>query len=73
MSCRLRREPIEQVCRQVADRLPVLVGITDTAFMEFLRRTARRQPRRNVALLAAAVRVMEAGQAFDGVTAHGAH
>ncbi len=31
---RLRRELVERVCRQVKDRVPVLVGITDTAFVE---------------------------------------
>lgn len=31
---RLRREVVERVCRQVAGRVPVLVGITDTAFVE---------------------------------------
>jgi 2-dehydro-3-deoxy-D-pentonate aldolase len=31
---RLRRELIERTCRQVGDRVPVLVGITDTAFVE---------------------------------------
>ena len=34
LSYRLRREVIERTCRQVADRVPVLVGITDTAFVE---------------------------------------
>ncbi len=34
LSYRLRRELIERVCRQVDDRVPVLVGITDTAFEE---------------------------------------
>ena len=34
LSYRLRRELIERVCRQVAGRVPVLVGITDTAFAE---------------------------------------
>ena len=36
LSYRLRRELIERVCRQVRDRVPVLVGITDTAFVESL-------------------------------------
>jgi 2-dehydro-3-deoxy-D-pentonate aldolase len=36
LSYRLRRELIERVCRQVRDRLPVLVGISDTAFVESL-------------------------------------
>lgn len=34
LSYRLRRELIERVCKQVAGRVPVLVGITDTAFVE---------------------------------------
>ncbi len=34
LSYRLRRELIERVCRQVNRRVPVLVGITDTAFAE---------------------------------------
>ncbi|PQO35248.1 dihydrodipicolinate synthase family protein [Blastopirellula marina] len=34
LSYRLRRELIDTVCRQVGDRIPVLVGITDTAFVE---------------------------------------
>jgi 4-hydroxy-tetrahydrodipicolinate synthase len=34
LSYKLRMELIERVCRQVADRVAVLVGITDTAFSE---------------------------------------
>src|SRR5439155_14346309 len=34
LSYRLRRELLQRTCRQVAGRVPVLVGITDTAFME---------------------------------------
>lgn len=34
LSYRLRRELIERVCKQVNRRVPVLVGITDTAFVE---------------------------------------
>ena len=34
LSYRLRREVIERTCRQVNGRVPVLVGITDTAFVE---------------------------------------
>jgi dihydrodipicolinate synthase/N-acetylneuraminate lyase len=34
LSYRLRRELIERACRCVAGRVPVLVGITDTAFVE---------------------------------------
>ena len=34
LSYRLRYELVEKVCEQVAGRIPVLVGITDTAFVE---------------------------------------
>lgn len=34
LSYRLRREMIERTCSIVGDRIPVLVGITDTAFVE---------------------------------------
>jgi 4-hydroxy-tetrahydrodipicolinate synthase len=34
LSYHLRRELIERTCRQVRARVPVLVGITDTAFIE---------------------------------------
>jgi len=34
LSYRLRRELIERTCRQVRARVPVLVGITDAAFIE---------------------------------------
>jgi len=34
LSYHLRTELIERTCKQVADRLPVIVGITDTAFVE---------------------------------------
>lgn len=34
LSYRLRREWIDLVCQQVAGRVPVLVGITDTSFVE---------------------------------------
>lgn len=36
LSYRLRRELVERTCRQVRGRLPVLVGITDTSFVEAL-------------------------------------
>jgi dihydrodipicolinate synthase/N-acetylneuraminate lyase len=36
LSYRLRRELIDRACRQVARRVPVLVGITDTAIVELL-------------------------------------
>ncbi len=34
LSYRLRREFVQRVCRQVAGRVPVLVGITDTSLVE---------------------------------------
>ena len=34
LSYRLRREMIARVCERVNDRVPVLVGITDSAFTE---------------------------------------
>ena len=34
LTYRLRYEFVELVCRQVAGRVPVLVGVTDTAFIE---------------------------------------
>jgi len=37
---RLRYELVERVCKQVARRVPVLVGITDTAFVESVRLAA---------------------------------
>ena len=36
LSYRLRRELVQRVCEQVKGRVPVLVGITDTAFVESL-------------------------------------
>src|SRR5262245_20739945 len=36
LSYRLRRQCIERACRQVRGRVPVLVGIKDTAFVESL-------------------------------------
>jgi len=37
LSYAVRRELIQRVCRQVGTRIPVLVGITDTAYIESLR------------------------------------
>ncbi len=34
LSYRLRRELVERTCRQVRNRIPVLVGITDSAYLE---------------------------------------
>jgi 4-hydroxy-tetrahydrodipicolinate synthase len=40
LSYRLRRELVARVCRQVNGRVPVLVGVTDTAMVESLRMAA---------------------------------
>ncbi|MCX7428442.1 MAG: dihydrodipicolinate synthase family protein [Planctomycetia bacterium] len=37
LSYPLRREVIDRVCRQVRGRVPVLVGVTDTSFVESVR------------------------------------
>jgi dihydrodipicolinate synthase/N-acetylneuraminate lyase len=37
LSCRLRQEVIERACELTAERVPVLVGITDTAVAEAVR------------------------------------
>ena len=37
LSYAIRRELIERACQQVGDRVPVLVGITDTSYIETLR------------------------------------
>lgn len=39
LSYHLRRELIERTCRQVAGRVPVLVGVTDSAYPEILHMT----------------------------------
>lgn len=39
LSYRIRRELIERTCRQVAGRVPVLVGVTDSAYPEMLQMT----------------------------------
>jgi 4-hydroxy-tetrahydrodipicolinate synthase len=41
LSYQLRSDLIERTCRQVAGRVPVLVGITDTAFTESLKLAER--------------------------------
>ena len=37
LSYKLRYELIERVCKQVAQRVPILVGITDTSYVESIR------------------------------------
>lgn len=39
LSYKLRRELIQRTCRQVAGRVPVLVGVTDSAYPEMLQMT----------------------------------
>lgn len=39
LSYKIRRELIERTCRQVAGRVPVLVGVTDSAYPEMLQMT----------------------------------
>ena len=46
LSYRLRRELISRVCELVSGRVPVLVGITDTAFVESVGLGAARGRRR---------------------------
>src|ERR1700734_57318 len=41
LSYKLRRELIRRTCAQVAGRVPVLVGVTDSAWPEMLQMTAR--------------------------------
>src|SRR5215831_8530542 len=36
LSCRLRRAVIDRACAYAAQRIPILVGITDTSFVESL-------------------------------------
>ena len=40
LSYRLRHEVVQRVCRQVAGRKPILVGVTDTSPVESLRMAA---------------------------------
>lgn len=59
---RLRRELIERVCRQVAGRVPVLVGITDTAFVESVAIAAQAADAGATALVLATPYYFPAGQ-----------
>jgi 4-hydroxy-tetrahydrodipicolinate synthase len=62
LSYRLRRELIDRVCRQVAARVPVLVGITDTAFVEGVRLAAHAAEAGADAVVAAPPYYVPAGQ-----------
>jgi len=62
LSYRLRRELISRVCRQVDGRIPVLVGITDTAFEESLQLARHAAEAGADALVLAAPYYFPAGQ-----------
>ncbi len=59
---RLRCELIERTCRIVAGRVPVLVGITDTAFVESLRVAAAAYEAQATAVVLATPYYFPAGQ-----------
>ena len=63
LSHRLRREFVERVCTQVAGRVPVLVGITDTSFVESLNLALKSAEAGADALVLAAPYYFQAGQA----------
>ena len=54
LSYRLRQEVLDRTCSQVAGRVPVLVGITDTAFAESVALARRAQEKGAEALVLAA-------------------
>lgn len=62
LSYRLRRETIERVCSQVAGRVPVLVGITDTSFVESVRLAQYAAEQGAVAVVLATPYYFPAGQ-----------
>ena len=62
LSYRLRHELIERVCRQVAGRAPVLVGVTDTAFVESVSLAARAEKAGAAAVVLASPYYFPAGQ-----------
>jgi dihydrodipicolinate synthase/N-acetylneuraminate lyase len=63
LSYRLRRELIERTCRQVAGRVPVLVGITDTAFIESLKLARKAADSGAAGVVSSAPYYFPAGQA----------
>lgn len=63
LSYRLRRELIERTCRQVRGRVPVLAGITDTAFVESVRMAGFAAEAGAAAAVLAAPYYFPAGQA----------
>ncbi len=63
LSYRLRRELIDRTCRQVAGRVPVLVGVTDTSFVELLNLARHAAEAGAAALVLAAPYYFPPGQA----------
>lgn len=59
---RLRRQFIERVCKQVGSRVPVVVGITDTAFVESVELSRYASEQGAAAVVAAAPYYFPAGQ-----------
>ncbi len=62
LSYRLRHELIDLVCRRVAGRVPVLVGVTDTSFVESVNLTRRAADAGASAVVLAAPYYFPAGQ-----------
>jgi len=62
LSHRLRRDLIDRVCRLVAGRVPVLVGITDTSFVESVELARHAAQAGAAALVTAAPYYFPAGQ-----------
>lgn len=62
LSYRLRRELIDRACTQVNRRVPVLVGITDTAFVESVKLARHAAERGAAAVVAAPPYYMPEGQ-----------
>jgi len=62
LSYRLRQELIERACRQVKGRVPILVGITDTAFTEAVSMARRAADAGAQAVVTAAPYYFPAGQ-----------
>lgn len=63
LSHRLRGELVERTCTQVADRVPVLVGITNTSFVESVEMAERAADAGARAVVLAAPYYFPAGQA----------
>ncbi|HPY32165.1 MAG TPA: dihydrodipicolinate synthase family protein [Verrucomicrobiota bacterium] len=63
LSYRLRRELIDRTCRQVAGRVSVLVGVTDTSFVELLNLARHAAEAGAAALVLAAPYYFPPGQA----------